>query len=473
MAKSKGRHLADLISASGTVASDRFEEKTLTIAGKEVDLGSTITLNTGDISEHTNYLYFTNARADARIASAGLAANDLSNIVSVPQSIIDTFKGVDGLMGPAGPQGLTGPQGPTGAAGAAGVAGAQGLTGSTGAIGLTGAAGAAGATGATGATNAANFSGTTFTSRNSGNPIAINSVVDNMVGYVNSSTAAGYADGAGFSAAYNSLWMGQLFVDFRTGKLSTRGKNNGTWQAHRFMWDNLNDGSGSGLDADLLDGVQGASFLRSDAADTFTGTLTFTTQVALVPNDYGKGVFGIYSSTRYQHVWSMGAAYKTNASGTSYGNMYGITWTHTNVGTGTNQSISGLGHQWQLRMNGTLHAAIGSGIWTSGNITAYSDIAVKTNLVRIPNALEKVCSINGYTFERTDYVKDPDDANAPDIMRQAGVVAQEIEKVLPEVVSGNEGNKAVAYGNIVALLIESIKELKDEVDALKRQLEDK
>jgi hypothetical protein len=100
-----------------------------------------------------------------------------------------------------------------------------------------------------------NFGGPTFTSRNSGNAIAIDSVVDNMVGYVNTSTAAGFADGAGFSAAYSSSWVGQLFVDFRTGKLSTRGKNNGTWQAHRFMWDNLNDGSGSGLDADLLDGA--------------------------------------------------------------------------------------------------------------------------------------------------------------------------------------------------------------------------
>jgi hypothetical protein len=239
------------------------------------------------------------------------------------------------------------------------------------------------------------------------------------------------------------------------------------------VWHAGNDGSGSGLDADTVDGIQGASLLRSDTADTIGGTLTMGTQVALVANNYGRGVFGLYSATRYQHVWSMGAAYKTNDSGTSYGNMYGITWTHTNIGTGTNQSIAGLGHQWQLRMNGTLHAAIGSGIWTSGNVTAYSDIAVKRNLVRIPNALEKVCSINGYTYERTDYVKDPDDKNAPDILKQAGVVAQEIEKVLPEVVSGDDGNKAVAYGNIVALLIESIKELKEEVEDLKEQLKEK
>ena len=233
------------------------------------------------------------------------------------------------------------------------------------------------------------------------------------------------------------------------------------------------DGSGSGLDADTVDGIQGASFLRSDASDTFTGTLTMGTQYALVANSYGRGLFGIYSATRYQHVWSMGTAYKTSDDGTSYGNMYGLTYTHTNIGTGTNQAISGLSHQLQHRTNGVLTAAIGTGIWTSGNVTAYSDIAVKTNLVRIPNALEKVCSINGYTYERTDYIKDLEDPEAPDVLRQAGVVAQEIEKVLPEVVSGKEGNKAVAYGNMVALLIESIKELKDEVDELKKQLKEK
>jgi hypothetical protein len=53
--------------------------------------------------------------------------------------------------------------------------------------------------------------------------------------------------------------------------------------------------------------------------------------------------------------------------------------------------------------------------------------------------------------------------------RKTGVIAQEMERVLPEVVSTDpeDGIKSVAYGNIVGLLIEAIKELKEEVDQLK------
>ena len=198
-----------------------------------------------------------------------------------------------------------------------------------------------------------------------------------------------------------------------------------------------------------------------------SGTIDCTSQYAYTARNYGHGVFGVYSATRYQHVWSMGTAYKTNASGTSYGNMYGLTYTHTNIGTGTNQAISGLSHQLQHRTNGTLTAAIGSGIWTSGNVTAYSDIAVKENIVKIDNAIDKVKQINGYTYDRIDIKKQNEDLGEDTPTRQAGVIAQEIEKVLPEVVSGDDGNKAVAYWNVVALLIEAIKEQQDQIEELK------
>ena len=120
-------------------------------------------------------------------------------------------------------------------------------------------------------------------------------------------------------------------------------------------------------DSNLLDGIDSSAFLRSNTADTFTGTLTMGTQKALVANNYGRGVYGIYSATRYQHVWSMGTAYNLADNGTGAGNLYGIAWTHQNIG---GESISGLGHQMLIMSNGDTRSAIGDGIWTKYNIYA-------------------------------------------------------------------------------------------------------
>lgn len=94
----------------------------------------------------------------------------------------------------------------------------------------------------------------------------------------------------------------------------------------------------------------------------------------------------------------------------------------------------------------------------NGNITAYSDVTLKDNIELIPNALYKVCSVRGVTYERIDQNN----------VRQTGVIAQEIEAILPEAVQTDEnGIKAVAYGNMVGILIEAIKELKSEIEELK------
>lgn len=106
-----------------------------------------------------------------------------------------------------------------------------------------------------------------------------------------------------------------------------------------------------------------------------------------------------------------------------------------------------------------------SGIDVSGSIvadstiTASSDRRLKENIETIPNALEKVQAITGVTFDRNDL----------EDSRQTGVIAQDVEAVLPEAVRENdEGIKSVAYGNMVGLLIEAIKELKAEIDELKK-----
>ena len=90
----------------------------------------------------------------------------------------------------------------------------------------------------------------------------------------------------------------------------------------------------------------------------------------------------------------------------------------------------------------------------SGNITAYSDERLKSNIRTIDNALDKVSELRGVYFDKDDKAS-------------TGVIAQEIEKVLPEVVNNDGEYKSVAYGNIVGILIEAIKELKAEIETLK------
>ena len=109
-----------------------------------------------------------------------------------------------------------------------------------------------------------------------------------------------------------------------------------------------------------------------------------------------------------------------------------------------------------------LYTFDGSGNFTAtGSVTEFSDINLKENIEVIPNALEKVSELRGVTYDRKDLEGSP---------RQSGVIAQEVEAVLPEVVQTNdEGIKSVAYGNLVGLLIESIKELQDRVEELENR----
>ena len=106
----------------------------------------------------------------------------------------------------------------------------------------------------------------------------------------------------------------------------------------------------------------------------------------------------------------------------------------------------------------------GGNLTMTGNVTAYSDINLKKNIEVIPNAIDKVSSLRGVTYNRIDIDGNP---------RQCGVIAQEVEKVCPEVVStGEDGIKSVAYGNMVGLLIEAVKEQQVQINKLQEKLND-
>jgi hypothetical protein len=107
-------------------------------------------------------------------------------------------------------------------------------------------------------------------------------------------------------------------------------------------------------------------------------------------------------------------------------------------------------------------------ITATGDVTAFStsDKNLKQNITNINNSLDKVSKINGVYYnwtkealEKNEHLKD---------VKEVGVIAQEVEEVLPEIVATREdGTKAVKYERLCALLIESVKELKKEIELLK------
>jgi hypothetical protein len=149
------------------------------------------------------------------------------------------------------------------------------------------------------------------------------------------------------------------------------------------------------------------------------------------------------------------------------GNFAAGTITATLTGTA---SLLVTGNSYQVGSLGVGTAASGTGgeIRATNNVTAFysSDERLKDNVQVITNALAKVLQIRGVEFDWNN-LTEPEDGY---FVRKhdVGVIAQEIEKVLPEVVANREdGIKAVKYDRIIPLLIEAIKELKAEVDALK------
>jgi hypothetical protein len=105
----------------------------------------------------------------------------------------------------------------------------------------------------------------------------------------------------------------------------------------------------------------------------------------------------------------------------------------------------------QMDMSGNLTMA--------NNVAAYSDRRLKTNLEPITDALEKVQSLTGYTYTRIDNGQ-----------RQTGLVAQDVQEVLPEAVMDDGEHLSLAYGNMVGLLVEAIKAQQARIDALERRL---
>jgi hypothetical protein len=115
----------------------------------------------------------------------------------------------------------------------------------------------------------------------------------------------------------------------------------------------------------------------------------------------------------------------------------------------------------------TLH--VNGSVFSTESMFALSDKSVKTDIQPITHAASKVMRIRGCSYVRTDLEPEAG-TGAP--VRQVGVIAQDVCRVLPEAVRiGDDGRMSVAYGNLVALALEAIRELSLTQRRLQRQLE--
>ena len=269
------------------------------------------------------------------------------------------------------------------------------------------------------------------------------------------------------------------------------------------------------LNADLLDGQQGSYYLNTSTS--FGGDVSGTYNAIVVANDSHTHAFdnltsktsgtGDYS-TSGDLVSGRGSGGVALTINDGYGHA-NVTWNHQNgvpeqngnaarIEVSTDNTTNARmffeaktnvtgGAAVTLSTMATMYADTGD-LDVVGNVTAYSsDKRLKTNLVPITNALDMIDKINGYKFDWNKEICNQA-GFCPDTTTEYGVIAQEIQQIMPELVvrapfdkkQDNNGNdiedppgydyyKTVKYDKLTALLIAAVKELKAEVEELKRR----
>jgi hypothetical protein len=120
-------------------------------------------------------------------------------------------------------------------------------------------------------------------------------------------------------------------------------------------------------------------------------------------------------------------------------------------GTATSMQVSSTKLQFNPS-TGTLSATI---------FTSLSDLTQKKNIQKISNSTDLIKQINGVRFDW----KDNDESSA-------GVIAQEVEEIMPEIVHTNDdGIKSVNYNGIIGLLVEAIKEQQEQINTLRKEIQ--
>jgi hypothetical protein len=219
---------------------------------------------------------------------------------------------------------------------------------------------------------------------------------------------------------------------------------------------------------------------RIDALESYTSSLVFNDTTTIDFDRSGNTI----TANVIGGIWSGSAQMPAGVvSGSSQilggsGVWSGSAQMPAGVVSGSSQILggtdihSGSTGNYQFNSIGVGSATAASGvdgeIRAKADITAFysSDIRLKENIIQIPNALEKVNQISGNTYDWKEGYEEIHSHKGNDV----GVIAQEIEEILPQIVTNRDnGFKAVQYEKIIPLLIEAVKELSAKVDRLENK----
>ena len=305
----------------------------------------------------------------------------------------------------------------------------------------------------------------------------------NYVAFGTSSTFSGNTDG--ITEGTSNLYYTDARADARA-----------TLRINAATTDNISEGTGNLYYTDArvesyLTGGDGISYasgtidvdstvIRTTGAQSIAGVKTFT-DTPIVSGLTGSGALTIKSGGQYMYLrgsdnGNMFVGKTGDWAAMYYADSIKVKTANTGAEVTGNLTVSNDTQTDSLGV-GTTPSSTSGEIRATNDVTAYysSDANLKTNVVNIDNALDKVKQIRGVEFDWTqEYIDDKGGEDGYFVRKHdVGVIAQEVEAVLPEVVGTREnGTKAVRYDRMVALLIEAIKDQQSQIDELKQIITD-